>query len=405
MAAATMEAQTESYQFSAQPRVVRSRKKYRDPQQEDAFAPSNIMYDKRVVRGNTYAAMVIPAHAQPDPIQMERERDSQKRKTIKSRTQKHSIRRPPGTPEPMDGRKHIDIQTDSYLEELSEKPAESTHETQTDFFLDRPSSPLFMPAKTGQDVSTQIEDGDLFNFDLEVQPILEVLVGKTLEQSMMEVLEEEELAAMRKHQEEFEQIRNAELIETQRMEAAEQRRFEEMERRKLQQRARLQQELIVKQKVAARAFAKEYLQDLKSGVFRSLEDSGHFRDPVQASIQENFMPWLLDAVSSAVNHQSTLRDLAQELVTKAAVLALDAHGDTLSAERNRIEDERRVVREAKEALERAEREERERLEEEERKRLQAEEAEENDEEEDTENVNGETGVSAEEATEEAEAQE
>jgi hypothetical protein len=39
-----------------------------------------------------------------------------------------------------------------------------------------------------------------------VEPILEVLVGKVLEQGLMEVLEEEELAAMRAHQEHFEQV-------------------------------------------------------------------------------------------------------------------------------------------------------------------------------------------------------
>ena len=42
--------------------------------------------------------------------------------------------------------------------------------------------------------------GDLFDFELEVEPILEVLVGKVLEQGLMEVLQEEELAAMRRHQ-------------------------------------------------------------------------------------------------------------------------------------------------------------------------------------------------------------
>ena len=51
-----------------------------------------------------------------------------------------------------------------------------------------------------------------------MEPILDVLVGKTLEQSMMEVMEEEELAELRAHQEEFVQLRNAELAETQRLE-------------------------------------------------------------------------------------------------------------------------------------------------------------------------------------------
>ena len=39
-----------------------------------------------------------------------------------------------------------------------------------------------------------------------MEPLLEVLVGKCLEQGLMEVLEEEELAAMRAHQQHYEQV-------------------------------------------------------------------------------------------------------------------------------------------------------------------------------------------------------
>ena len=40
----------------------------------------------------------------------------------------------------------------------------------------------------------------LFEFDLEVRPILEVLVGKAVEQALLEVMEEEELANLRMQQ-------------------------------------------------------------------------------------------------------------------------------------------------------------------------------------------------------------
>ena len=35
-------------------------------------APQNIMYDRRVVRGNTFAALVIPVNMQPDPALIEK---------------------------------------------------------------------------------------------------------------------------------------------------------------------------------------------------------------------------------------------------------------------------------------------------------------------------------------------
>ena len=46
-------------------------------------------------------------------------------------------------------------------------------------------------------MSTQIWDTDLFSFNREVQPILNVLCNKTLEQAKLEVEEDHELEAMR----------------------------------------------------------------------------------------------------------------------------------------------------------------------------------------------------------------
>ena len=82
-----------------------------------------------------------------------------------------------------------------------------------------------MPAKENCKF-TQIfdEDPELFDFDNEIEPMLNVLCSKTLEQARMEVLEEEELKIMKSQQKEYEEIRNAELIEAQRLEAAELRR-------------------------------------------------------------------------------------------------------------------------------------------------------------------------------------
>lgn len=61
----------------------------------------------------------------------------------------------------MEGRKHIDVQTELYLEELSDRVEEADVETQTDAFLDRPPSPLFIPSKSGVDVATQILEGEV----------------------------------------------------------------------------------------------------------------------------------------------------------------------------------------------------------------------------------------------------
>lgn len=57
--------------------------------------------------------------------------------------------------------------------------------------------------------------------------MLQVLVGKTMEQALLEVLEEEELARLRAQQRAFQELRNAELVEVQRLEEQERRHREE----------------------------------------------------------------------------------------------------------------------------------------------------------------------------------
>lgn len=48
-----------------------------------------------------------------------------------------------------------------YLEEIADRIIEVDVECQTDAFLDRPPTPLFIPAKTGKDVATQILEGEV----------------------------------------------------------------------------------------------------------------------------------------------------------------------------------------------------------------------------------------------------
>merc|ERR1719274_339816 len=95
------------YQHANPPTTLQARRKYREPEDGSTIPqPNNIMYDKRVVRGNTYAAQILPATAQAEQLELERKAQQQR-----------SLKRPklppkPDTPEPTEGRKHIDVQTE-----------------------------------------------------------------------------------------------------------------------------------------------------------------------------------------------------------------------------------------------------------------------------------------------------
>ena len=81
-----------------------------------------------------------------------------------------------------------------------------------------------MPLVAGVSKKTLTEDNELFLFEDEVEPILSVLCGKTLEIARMEVLQEEELTEMTRQQESFTTMRKTEENEIKKMEDAEKKR-------------------------------------------------------------------------------------------------------------------------------------------------------------------------------------
>ena len=346
-----MEAQP--FTYASQPQAVASKRKggaakYRPEDENDLALSNNIMFDRRVVRGNTYAAQVVTQNAtrEMERLRMENER-AMKREVARRKMESGMA---PRTPPPVAGRSHMDVQTDTYLEELTDRPVEVNADTQTEAFLDRPPSPLFVPAKSGVDKDTQVDTAEIFDFDIEVKPILEALVGKTLQTSMLEVMEEEELAAIRKRQDEFEQMRNAELMEVQRLEAEASRKFAEKQRRLKQEleRKKLQQHL--KQKVAARSFAKVYLAELNASVFSTLEKEGKFYDPVKKEVEDSFMPWLMDGVVAETQKVQTAQKLADDLLNESLEKAIALQAEALEAYKAKL------AAEAEEAKRKAEEE-------------------------------------------------
>ncbi|XP_056283654.1 radial spoke head protein 3 homolog [Pseudoliparis swirei] len=299
-----------NYIFSSRPRPVETRSKFREPP-PDQSPYGNIMYDRRVVRGNTYAQHIIPTPAQPDPVEVQRQQENRRRAIARKRAREELRTR---SAEALQGRKHIDVQTENYLEELGDIIVATDIECQTDAFLDRAASPLFIPAKSGKDVETQIEEGELFDFDREVQPVLEVLVGKTMEQSLLEVMEEEELACLRAQQRAFEELRNNELAEVLRLQEQERRHREEKERRIAQQKEVLKEEKEIAEKIAARAYTKQFFSDLLLTVFTSLRSHGYFYDPVEKDIETNFLPWLMVEVNNSLERRYTARNLLDNII-------------------------------------------------------------------------------------------
>ena len=117
------------------------------------------------------------------------------------------------------------------------------------FFEDRPPTPLFIPLPPGIETGSQIEDGELFDYDITVEPILEVLVGRSLIHAQYEIIEEEERSDYLSHKKHYDQRREFEFVNLQRMEAAHIRREDERRRRRIQKVERQVNDVIIQQKL------------------------------------------------------------------------------------------------------------------------------------------------------------
>ena len=88
------------------------------------------------------------------------------------------------------------------MEQLSnEDEALDPYQIEPDYVVDWPPTPEFIPNEKGVDKEIDVQDFELFDF--EVEPILQVLVGKCCETAWIEVIEEWEWAELAEHKWKF----------------------------------------------------------------------------------------------------------------------------------------------------------------------------------------------------------
>lgn len=188
-----------AYSFNSEPRVVSTRSEKYAPGERMTM---NLMYDKRVFRGHVHDIHNIRPVLSPqeqEELHIQKEKEKKQEEMMKRQLEafkKNKTKQSPYDIRPAaTGRIEVDLQY--FLTDQKDiKPNDSEISTQTDKISQKNPDPPYVPKKTGRDVMTQIEDGDLFNFNQEVQPILNVLTSKTLEQALLEVEEEHELSKM-----------------------------------------------------------------------------------------------------------------------------------------------------------------------------------------------------------------
>jgi hypothetical protein len=238
------------------------------------------------------------------------------------------------------------MQSANAWEELSDhQNMVDEYDIEPDYYIDRPPDAILIPNPEGEAKTTQIFDGDadLFDYENEVEPILQVLVGKSIEHARIEVIEQYEDLELQKHKRRFLQLKEAELMETQRLEEARGRKNDEIDRRNLQQRTAKNSQVQSEKKVVARSFAKDFLRYFKRDTMNVLVDLGALRRPDQLSIGTTFVPQLYNQIKNDMQNHNDHQEQMDEILNDSMRKISRAHKQAMVTEINKRQEKKKEL--------------------------------------------------------------
>ncbi|XP_037881112.1 uncharacterized protein LOC119632334 isoform X2 [Glossina fuscipes] len=206
------------------------------------------------------------------------------------------------------------------IEEITTRSPEIVLVDQSELFLEKPPLAPYVPFNVSVDASTEIADDELFHFEAEVQPIIEVLVDHTIDLSVIEVAHEKEISTIRRKMDVLLAQREVELAELRRLEA-------EDILLKAERTRRLRQEAIAKtldedrqQEVIAAKLLQGHIANVLPEILDSLEPAADADK--KEKLMKSLCPWLSAEVATEVgqiiNSREILTVIIKEIIKQRA---------------------------------------------------------------------------------------
>lgn len=296
------------FEHETQPHSVKpSKTKYRDDE-----TPLPLSSDPRVIRGSTTS--------------LSRKVAASKRGIKKTMSQSVDMsdfgRQLPRATYEFEVKGHVgpDVDLSQYLVAKDDGvlPQKKTVVSQTDAFKDRPPSPAYKPRKTGIDGETQVEDvRELFDFDVESAPIVNVIVSKTLEQAIFEVRHEEELKALEEVADAFQQDMVQEKQWQQQREGETEAEMKKHTSEMKKAMDRKKEEGLVRRAVAGTACMQQLLPGIFENAVNDLYRDEVWFPPEREDIEVNVWPVARDNLRLAYRANGDCAKLIDEIAQEA----------------------------------------------------------------------------------------
>lgn len=277
-----------TYSYSSHPHAAPAPGKKHYRPNSDPLSTLTLMSDPRVVRGNTHSLALKMSKAKAEL--------SKSATNIPTRGQiETTFECQPTYQYEVKSFTNNEIDSNLYLVAKDDLPVKTKEvDSQTNEFLKAPSEGEYVPRKTGVDRATQVEDvNDLFSFDVEVEPMLEVIVEKTITQALYEVQTEEEITSLQVAVQEFKHVQQEEALWIKTLEEkaiAEDRRMRDLINSREDAK---EQELQSLKTIAGLQMMKQVLPSIiESVINEKFADKGPsgWRDPVRIQGERKVLP-------------------------------------------------------------------------------------------------------------------
>ena len=294
-----------AFTYSSQPHSAPTKRPHNYPDEADVVegVPLTMMSDPRVIRGNTHSLAKKIAKSKSAFSKSLNNTINYHRAVIADSKPVYTYEVKSFSNNEIDVSKYL-IQQDACSVHVKDV------DNQTNVFVERPNTVEYVPRKTGIDRSTQVEDvSELFNFDEEVVPILEVIVNKTIEQSIFELESEDELLCLEAAAHKFyaESESENKWMHNKEVEAIKESIATKVQIQALEIKKR--KETAVMSLVAGVQMMRQLLPELYHAAVARIFESGVWIEPQMLVVRDNFVPQLLLAVEKNITAFHTAHTL------------------------------------------------------------------------------------------------
>jgi len=290
-----------TYTFEAEPRVVRSKPKFRSDTKEPPSKKTPLEMAEESIRAETER-------------QIFERRKEQLLAFKKSKTKQSPYELRPLPPP------KIPVDLAYFLTEQNlQSTAVNAQDAQTDEWEESPPDPPYQPQKKGVDVETQIWDDDLFDYDVEVEPILHVLVSKTLEQAILEVDEANEIDSIKQFKEDCKERLRQEKEDWANKVRAELERVNKKNELLAQEREKHRQQVIAMKKLQSLHIAKAYLRGVLHNSVESVIACNYWQNEQLRKIHSEFVPVVVQRVKKEKDKKMDMKSILHTMIMEGLV--------------------------------------------------------------------------------------